>query len=235
VKTAFHAWVGRTSHRCRVVLGRVQVAVHLRATGSSSECKGDVTHQQGELPSCEVSPARLCNRDRTDDKRIPTDGRLWRVLFTLLGSAAHDLDALRLASTDGHVGCPDRHGRRGSVHPRVGPPAGLRTSAFEALNLRSPRRVARPGSSGDPVATATYPPVRRSTGSPTPAVPPGIHVVRSRASRAPSQDHPPVADRSEPHPGLGIFHVDDGLQSIEHVTRLRRPAFARPWTRSPSL
>ena len=154
MKTAFHAWVGRTSHRCRVVLGRVQVAVHLRATGSSSECKGDVTHQQGELPSCEVSSARLCNPDRTDDKRIPPDDRLWRVLFTLLGSAAHDLDALRLASTDGHVGCPDRHGRRGSVHPRVGPPAGLRTSAFGALNLRSPRRVARPGSSSGPVATA---------------------------------------------------------------------------------
>ena len=97
---AFHAWVGRTSRGCRVVFGRVQVAVHVRATGSSSECRGDVTLQQGELPSCEVSPARLCNPDRTDDKRIPPDDRLWRVLFTLLGSAAHDLDALRLASTD---------------------------------------------------------------------------------------------------------------------------------------
>ena len=159
MKTPFHPWVGRTSLRCRVVLGRVQVAVHVRATGSSSECKGDVTLQQGDLPSCEVSPARLCNRDRTDDKRIPPEGRLWRVLFTLLGSPAHDLDALRVASTDGHVGCPDRHGRQGSVHPRVGPPAGLRTSAFGALNLRSSRRVARPESSGDPVATATYPPI----------------------------------------------------------------------------
>src|SRR5450432_3362168 len=148
--------------------------------GSSSECKGDVTLQQGDLPACEVSPARLCNRDRTDDKRIPPDDRLWRVFFTLLGSAAHDLDALLVASTDGHVGCSDRHERRGSVHPRVGPPAGLRTSAFGALNLRSRRRLARPGSSVDPVTTATYPPVRRSTGSPTPAVPPGIHVVRSR-------------------------------------------------------
>jgi hypothetical protein len=78
--------------------------------GPSSECRGDVTLQQGDLPSCEVSPARLCNRDRTDDRRIPPDDRLWRVLFTLLGSAAHDLDALRVASADGHVGCPDRSG-----------------------------------------------------------------------------------------------------------------------------
>src|SRR5450432_1435525 len=65
-------------------------------------------------------------------QEIPPDDRLWGVLFTLLGSAAHDLDALCVASTDGHVGWRDRHERRGSIHLRVGPPAGLRTSGVRS-------------------------------------------------------------------------------------------------------